>query len=151
MLFILVSSYFKKPLPVGPSRNTLTLHVLPNDIDINFHMNNGRYLTICDLNRVDLFFRTGLARLMFRNNWIPIITKHTMTYKKPLKTFQSYCVSMELTHWDHRQFYMKHQFARGNRIVAEGTSNGVIRGKNGVIKPDDIISELMKQRSATLL
>jgi acyl-CoA thioesterase FadM len=147
MLFVLIESYFKKPLPVGPTGNTLHLCVLPNDIDINFHMNNGRYLTICDLNRVDLFIRTGLARMMFHNQWMPIITEHTMTYKKPLKTFQSYRVSMELTHWDDRQFYMKHQFTCNNRIIAEGTSNGIIRGKIGVIKPEDIIAELTKQRN----
>ncbi|MDC0434241.1 thioesterase family protein [bacterium] len=35
--------------------------VLPNDLDLTMHMNNGRYLTICDFNRVDLFVRSGLG------------------------------------------------------------------------------------------
>lgn len=147
MLFILFRTLFKDPLPVGPSSNILHLHVLPNDLDINFHMNNGRYLTICDLNRVDLFVRTGLARLMVRNKWIPIIAEHTMTYKKPLKPFQSYSVSMDLTHWDDKLFYMKHKFTRSGRVIAEGTSTGVVRGKGGVVKPEDVISALKLQRS----
>jgi acyl-CoA thioesterase FadM len=35
--------------------------VLPNDIDINGHMNNGRYLTMLDLRIVEYFIRVGLA------------------------------------------------------------------------------------------
>ena len=30
--------------------------VFPNDLDLNMHVNNGRYLTFADLGRVDWFF-----------------------------------------------------------------------------------------------
>ncbi len=75
---------------MGTSRNSLSLRVLPKDLDINLHMNNGRYLTLCDLTRVDMFMRSGLAKTMIKEKWRPIIAEHTMTYKKPLKLFQKY-------------------------------------------------------------
>jgi len=129
MIYILIASLFKPRLPVENPENALQLSVLPNDLDINLHMNNGRYLTICDLTRVDMFIRTGLLKTMMKEKWIPIISEHTMKYKKPLGLFQKYTVSMQITHWDEKYFFMIHTFTVGDRVVAEGTSNGVILSK----------------------
>jgi len=141
-LMILLSSIFKPRLPVEKPENVLTLHVLPNDLDINFHMNNGRYLTICDLTRVDMFVRTGLAKTMYKEKWMPVIAEHTMKYKKGLKPFQKYKVFMEVTYWDDRTFFMTHRFMVGDRLMAEGTSQGVIVGKNGVVNPADVVERV---------
>ena len=47
-------------------RSSLAFRVSPGDIDVNRHMNNGRYLTIMDLGRIDVLIRTGLWREMNR-------------------------------------------------------------------------------------
>jgi len=147
MLWVIVRSYFLQRIEMDRVTSTLSLHVLPNDIDINFHMNNGRYLTICDLNRVDVFARSGLLKAMFRRNWIPVIAEHTMTYKKPLNIFQRYEVSLEMVKWDEKYFYMTHTFTVGERVVAEGTSKGCVfaRGK-GVVSPADAIAAVEEDR-----
>lgn len=146
MLWVIVRSFFMARLE-APYTSSLALRVLPNDIDINFHMNNGRYLTICDLNRVDVFARSGLLRAMFRRGWIPVIAEHTMTYKKPLNIFQRYEVKLEVERWDEKYFYMKHIFICGDRIVAEGTSKGCVyaRGK-GVVPPVDAFAAVEEDR-----
>lgn len=148
MLWVIVRSYFLKRIEMDRVTSSLSLHVLPNDIDINFHMNNGRYLTICDLNRVDVFARSGLLKAMFKRNWIPVIAEHTMTYKKPLNIFQRYEVSLEMVRWDEKFFYMTHTFKVGDRVVAEGTSKGCVyaRGK-GVVSPADAIAAVEQDRS----
>ena len=110
MIYLLVTSLFKPGLPIKKPTNSLSLRVLPNDIDINMHMNNGRYLTICDLTRVDMFIRTGLARTMLQEKWIPVVSDHTMQYKRPLKMFDHFEVSMEVIEWDNKFFQMLHTF-----------------------------------------
>ncbi|MDD2701723.1 MAG: acyl-CoA thioesterase [Sideroxydans sp.] len=147
MLWIIIRSFFKARLE-QPFTSVLSLRVLPNDIDINLHMNNGRYLTICDLNRVDVFARSGLLKAMFKRNWIPIIAEHTMTYKKPLNIFERYEVKMEVQRWDEKFFYMTHTFICGDRIAAEGTSKGCVyaRGK-GVVAPADALAAVEQDRS----
>ena len=141
MIVVLIATYFKPRLPIEKPINSLKLRVLPNDLDINMHMNNGRYLTICDLTRVDMFIRSGLAKTMFKEKWIPIIAEHTMVYKKPLSLFQQYEIKMEITDWDEKFIYMLHTFIVKGRVVAEGTSKGVIYNKKAkqVVKPDDVI------------
>jgi len=148
MLWVIVMSKFRGRLEVGNFVSVLNLHVLPNDIDINFHMNNGRYLTICDLNRIDVFARSGLLKAMFKRNWIPVIAEHTMAYKKPLDLFQKYEVKLEVLKWDEKYFYMTHTFTVGESVVAEGTSKGCVyaRGK-GVVSPADAIAAVEQDRA----
>ncbi len=139
MLYLLIASFFKPRLPIIRPNNSLTMRVLPNDLDLNIHMNNGRYLTICDLSRVDMFIRTGLAKTMVKKKWQPMIAEHTMTYKKPLKPFQKYEVKMEIVDWDEKFFSMSHTFLVGERVVAQGTSRGAVVSKNGVVPPEEVI------------
>lgn len=148
MIYLLVASFSKPRLPVENPGNSLTLRVLPNDLDINMHMNNGRYLTICDLSRVDMFIRSGLAKTMIQEKWMPIISEHTMKYKRPLGLFKKYDVKMEVSHWDEKSFYMLHTFWVGEKLVAEGTSTGVILGKSGVVPPVDVMATVKARLAA---
>ena len=148
MIYVFLSSYFKERLPAGASDSVLKLRVFPNDLDINLHVNNGRYLTLCDLSRIDLFVRTGLAKVMIKKGWIPIVAEHTMTYRKPLKLFQCFELRLSLTHWDDKFFYMTHTFSRNGAIVAEGTSKGTVRARSGVVPPAGVIEAVKASRSS---
>lgn len=140
MLRVLLGSFFKSKLTPDNLSSQLSMRVLPNDLDLNMHMNNGRYLTICDLSRVDIFVRSGLAKAMLKQKWQPVIAEHTMTYKKPLNLFQRYCVKAEVTHWDEKYFYLVHTFERKGRIIAQGTSKGCVVSKKGVISPERAVA-----------
>jgi len=148
LAYIFILAFFRDRLPAGKSASSLQLRVLPNDLDINLHMNNGRYLTICDLNRVDLFIRTGLLKSMLKRNWAPVIAEHTMTYRKPLRCFAGFDVIMTLDSWDGKYFYMTHIFRRGEIIVAEGTSRGCVRSKAGVVPPAEVLAAVEADRRA---
>lgn len=66
-----------------------------------------------------------------------------MNYRKPLGVFKSFTATMQLTHWDEKHFYMTHRFSVGEKTIAEGTSKGVVRGKQGVIPPTDVIAAVI--------
>jgi len=142
LLYVYVYALFRERLSVDNSKSLLPMMVLPNDLDIILHMNNGRYLTICDLNRVDLFIRTGLLKTMRKRKWFPVIAEHTMSYKKSLHLFERYTAELSLTHWDDKYFYMTHTFSNAERVVATGTSKGAIRSRTEVIKPDAVLAAL---------
>ncbi len=148
LFYVLGTSLFRPRLPAGAATSELVLLTFPNDLDINLHVNNGRYLTLCDLNRVDLFIRSGLARVMLKRGWMPIIAEHTMNYRKPLGVFKRFKATMHLTHWDEKHFYMTQRFSIGEKTIAEGTSKGVVRGKQGVIPPTDVIAAIIADRAA---
>lgn len=148
LLYVLYLSRSRERLPLERAVSRLTLRVLPNDLDINMHMNNGRYLTICDLNRVDLFIRTGLLKSMRKRKWFPVIAEHTMAYKKSLHLFEKYDVTLEVTHWDEKYFHMTHTFSNAERVLAIGTSKGVIRTRSEVVKPVDVMAAVREDNAA---
>jgi len=130
-------------------QNEIKTIVLPNDLDLNLHVNNGRYMTLCDFNRVDLFVRSGLASIMFRDKLAPIVAEHTMTYIKPLKLFNRIRVTMDITHWDERYFYSTHTFYRGEQTVAEGTSKSlVVSRKTGRLTPQQVVDLVNEYQSS---
>ena len=143
LLFIIFGARKRDVITTEQLHNEINTIVMPTDLDLNLHMNNGRYLTLCDFNRVDLFVRSGLAKLMMKNGWAPIVAEHTMTYIKPLAVFEKITVSMEITHWDDKFFYATHEFLRKGKKVAEGTSKSlVISKKDGRLAPADVVEQV---------
>ena len=47
--------------------------VLPHDLDAFGHMNNGRYLQIMDVARVEWMMQTGVAGEIRRQGWAPLL------------------------------------------------------------------------------
>jgi hypothetical protein len=48
------------------STSRLRLCVLLNALDLNLHMNNGRYLSVCDLGEIDVMILSGTASIAIR-------------------------------------------------------------------------------------
>ncbi len=144
LLLIYLQAKRATPITLDDLRNELNLTVLPNDLDISLHVNNGRYLTLCDLSRFDLFVRSGLLTVMKQRKWMPLVAYHDMNYKSSLKVFQKFSLEMKITDFDGKYFYSDHKFMRGDKIVAEGVSHSVIRGREGVIPPQDVVDAVLE-------
>ena len=150
LLWIIFGARRRDVITPEKLQNEIHTIVMPTDLDLNLHVNNGRYMTICDFNRVDLFVRSGLAKLMMKNGWAPIVAEHTMTYIKPLAVFDKIKVTMEITHWDDKFFYATHEFFKKGKRVAEGTSKSlVISKKEGRLTPEAVVDHV-KEHQANL-
>ena len=112
---------------------TRTLRVLPNDLDINGHMNNGRYLTIIDLMLVEYFVRTGFAATMLRQGWRPMAGGSFITYRRGLMPFQTYTLRFRLDASDLHWNYMRFEFVRGERVCAAGYMKGAAVARTGLV------------------
>jgi len=99
LLHLLLCSLFRPKLeaPFGVSR--LQFRVLPNDLDSNLHMTNGRYWNIFDLGRLDLILRMGLGRVALREKWAPIVGAGTIQFRRELKPFQRFTLETRLVGW----------------------------------------------------
>jgi len=82
---------------------------------------------------------------MIQEKWMPVISEHTMRYKRSLNLFQKYEVRMEITDWDDKVFYMTHSFVVGDRILAQGTSKGCVINKQGVIPPEEVMQKVREK------
>jgi acyl-CoA thioesterase FadM len=117
LLYVLLSTVRRPRL--GPlDESVVRLRVLPNDLDTNLHLNNGRYLTLMDLGRVDLLVRLGVVREMRRRRWGGVVASATVRFRRALNLFQRFDLHTRLLCWDDRWFYMEHRFVRRGETMA---------------------------------
>ncbi|MBI5449781.1 MAG: thioesterase family protein [Gammaproteobacteria bacterium] len=129
--------------PLGPlDESVLPLIVLPNDLDINLHLNNGRYLSLMDLGRVDLMTRCGLTTHIIQQRWMPLVGAATMRYTRSLALFQRYTLHTRIVGWDDKWFFVEQRFMRDGQLIASGRVRGLLRGRNGNIKTRTILEAL---------
>src|SRR5690554_531095 len=66
----------------------MTLRVLPTDLDVNNHVNNGVYFSLMDLGRFDLLHRSGAWATMMKKGFYPVVASETITFRKSLAPWQ---------------------------------------------------------------
>ncbi|MGH1417354.1 MAG: thioesterase family protein [Hyphomicrobiaceae bacterium] len=106
-------------LPIETSR--LRFRVLPTDLDISLHMNNGRYLTLMDLGRLDILFSSGLWRIMLRNRLTPIASAVAIRYRRELRLADRIMLRSKIVAWDDKTVVIEQIFA-----VEGGPKNGQV-------------------------
>ncbi len=129
--------------PLAPlhvlDEDRMRLRVLPNDIDLNLHMNNARYLSVMDYARTHLLARTRLLGHMLRSRWQPLVGAVWITYRRSLPLFSKFELTSRLVCWDERWFYIEQTFTGSKGLVAVGWVKGVLRDGQGVVEPQRAI------------
>ena len=123
-----------------PSR--ITLRCWPTDLDLNFHMNNGRYLSIMDLGRMDLMLQSGLAkRIMLDKKWMPVIAAGTVRYRKSIEPFERFHLETRVVGWDDNFVYLDQRFLSANgRVKAAGLVQAAMTNKSGRVPTKELMA-----------
>ena len=109
--------------------------VWPNDLDLNVHVNNGRYLALADIGRIHWFVRTGVLGVARQQKAFPIIGDAIAKFRQDLKVFQSFEIQTRLIGWDRKWGFMEHRFVRKDRVIGMVAIRGVFRGPGGPVDP----------------
>lgn len=117
----------------------LDMRVLPNDLDMNMHMNNGRYLTIMDLGRLHLTFVNGILWPCLKRRWFPVLGGAKVHFLKPLNPFNKFRLESKVIYWDEKWIYLEQQIYKKDQLVATALLKALFMGKEGKIKPETII------------
>jgi len=133
-----------RPLPpMGVlEEDRLRMHVWPNDIDFNFHLNNARYLNIMDYARMHLLARTRLLEHVVRSRWMPVVGAVWITYRRSLPLFSGFLLASRLVCWDERWFYFEQTFTGRDGLAAVGWVKGALRLKQGTVEPQKVIERV---------
>ncbi len=101
--------------------SSINSRVWPLDLDANMHMNNGRYLSIMDLGRLDLMVRIGVVGQVIKNKWMPVLSAATIRYRLPLNPLQKFRLETKIAWWDDKWFYIEQRF-----VIVGGNKDGVV-------------------------
>jgi acyl-CoA thioesterase FadM len=139
-------AHFFAPVPrVQNSFEVVTsrFRVLPTDLDVNRHMNNGRYLSIADLGRLELLRASGLWRSIRRQGWYPVVASSTITFRRSLAPWQRFDVESRILGVDERNFYTEQRFVVKGEIYARLFVRGrMLKDAGGHVRMDELIGIL---------
>lgn len=130
--------YFKKQDLMAPTYTSFM--VGPFDLDTNFHVNNGRYLSIMDLGRFDMLLKPGVFWKLVLAGYYPVVVSESIRFRRSLSLFQRFKIKTEIESWDDKDFYIRQIFYVKNEIQAVGYIKGRFkkRGFNGSIKTSEV-------------
>jgi acyl-CoA thioesterase FadM len=120
--------------------STVRFRVRPTDIDVLRHMNNGVYLSIADLGRMDLLIRCGLWDAFDKLGWYPVVANQTISYRKSLDLWQRYDLQSRLLGVDDRGVFVQQRFVVDGEIYAEMLIRGrFLKRSGGTVSIDELI------------
>lgn len=103
--------------------------VNPADLDVLMHMNNGRYLSIMDLGRVDLMVRSGALSAIRARGWYPVAAAQTIVYGRSLTLLERFVVRTRVIGWDERNMYLSQDFLAAGQEDGRAAARAVVQAR----------------------
>jgi acyl-CoA thioesterase FadM len=134
-LLMIVLRAWRAPRGAMSDESVLPLRVTFGDLDFNLHMNNGRYLALMDLGRLDLALRAGVFRPAWQGRWRPVLGSATIRFRRSLRPFQRFELRTRLLCWDHRWFVFEQRFEADGELYAVALARALFTSPQGSVAP----------------
>jgi len=136
---IIIRNLFRRRMEMR-GESVLHFRVLPTDMDLNFHLNDGRYVSLSGLGRVDLMMRTGLLQRAVRRGWYPVVGAAIIRYRREIRWLESFTLHSRIVGWDEKWFYFEHRFEKDGNVAAIAYARGVMRTRAGAVPSSDVLA-----------
>lgn len=145
LLLLLLTYRFRPRCEImGPARKPFI--VWPPDLDVLWHVNNGTYLSMLDVARVDLMLRSGMAKRLQRAGYYPVVAAETIRFRRSLRLFERFEVETKVAGWDEKAVIIHHRFWRREELVAEAFVRArFLARKGGTVSTRELL-ELLSWR-----
>ena len=144
LLLLFTAPFRSRCEALGPSRKRFL--VWPADLDVLWHVNNGVYLSMLDVARVDMMLRSGMLGKLRRRGFYPVVAAETIRFRRSLRLFQSFDVETKVIGWDEKAFLIQHQFSRAGEVVAEAVVRARFLQRQGGTVSTQALLELLGEQ-----
>lgn len=141
-LFLLLFRLIGLPRKGVLDESRIAFRVLPNDCDVNGHMNNGRYLSFMDLGRVHLVVQMGLLRAVVRGRWRAALGAAEIHFIRALAPLQKFDLVTRLVTWDDKYAYLEQRFEADGVLCAHAFVKGLFVDRNGRVPSATVVAAL---------
>jgi acyl-CoA thioesterase FadM len=115
--------------------------VLPSDLDVLGHMNNGKYLSLLDLARTDMMIRSRVLPQLIKRQWYPVLAAETIAFKSSLKLGERFHVSTAIVGWNAEQLVVRQDFLRDSKLIAQAFILAVfLRRAGGKVSTEEVLA-----------
>src|ERR1019366_2191739 len=121
----------RKPTQDFRDVGRVTMRVLPHDLDLLGHVNNGIYLSLMDLGRMDLMIRSGRWQQLNALGWYPVAASVSVTYRRSLRLWEKYTLETKVLGFDDKAMYVEQRFVRDDEVCVVGVMRARFLKKSG--------------------
>lgn len=143
--FRLALSMFRasRAAPLGRYDTHVSTHICwPWDLDFYFELNNGRTLSLYDLNRIPLALRTGLIAAMRREGWGLTVAGASVRYRRRVRAFDRITITSRLICWDEKFFYLDQSMWVRDNATSHVLYRIALVDNAGIVAPELISKSL---------
>ena len=116
------------------------------------HVNNGVYLSMLDVARMDLLLRSGLASKLWRKGLYPVVAAETIRFRRSLQLFQAFDVETTVLGWDDKAFLIQHRFLRNEELMAEAiVRSRFLRRRGGTVSSREVLQLVGRSEPSPLI
>lgn len=148
MIFRTILIFLKKrflPKAHFNEKTTVTMRVLPSDLDFLWHVNNGVYFSFMDFGRWDMIFRNGVFDKATKNGWYSVVAGETIKFKKSLELWDKFQIETQIMGYDDKYFFIQQRFLRKGELCATGLVKvRFLKRKGGTVGTKEVM-DLFKE------
>lgn len=117
--------------------------VWPSDLDIFNHMNNGKFLSLCDLGRFDWLLRAKIWPELKKRRWYPVVVAETITFRKSLEPWMTFSIESKIIGWDAEAVFVEQRFVHNHQIYTKAIIKiRYLVNPRGIVTPQEVIDAL---------
>lgn len=121
----------------------ITMRVLPSDLDLLMHVNNGVYFSFMDFGRWDMIFRNGSYDLAKKNGWYSVVAGETIKFKRSLKLWDKFQLRTRIVGHDEKYFFIEQKFFLKDQEMARGLVKvRFLKKTGGTVGVSEVLREL---------
>ncbi|PID36332.1 MAG: thioeseterase [Rhodobacterales bacterium] len=114
----------------------------PWDLDIWWELNNGRTLTLFDLNRIPLGNRMGLVGVIRREKWGLAIAGSSVRFRRRVRAFDRFEMRARLIGHDEKFFYIEQSMWRNGDCTSHVLHRAAVTRKGGMVPPVEVYAAM---------
>ena len=119
-----------------------TMRVLPIDLDLLWHVNNGMYFSFMDFGRWDMIFRNGAYDFAMSKNWYTVVVGETIKFKRSLQLWNKFTIETKTIGYDGKDFFIKQKFIFKDKEMATGLVRvRFLKKTGGSVSPEEVMRE----------
>jgi acyl-CoA thioesterase FadM len=140
--FQVIRSYFSKKIGFNDV-DSVNMRVWPQDLDLNFHLNNGVFLSIMDMGRTRYVIRSGFAKAAIKYGWgLGVVGGVNITYLRSLALFQKFTLRTKFAGHCNGWYYIEQRYESRGKLVAAALIKVTFLRKSKRVEADEVIEKM---------
>ena len=111
-------------------------------IDLNFHINNAKYLIFMEKGRWDHTIQTNTFKLLLKNKLNFIVAGVEVGYIREIKLFKKFQVETTYLGWDEKYFYLEQKCVADGKLYNYSLVKAVFTRRGKVMAPEQVLNLL---------